>query len=767
LKSFQRIAFPGQPTEHDGKLGPHTWAQLDRLAAKPQAQSTMSTGLAIKGDGGSPPTGSPQATPGSIKVKWAGGLNKSLRNLIRFKVTEAAADKIVVDLLADPSAYYTAADGQRVARSDFESTAQKDGAFVLMEGMVSLLMAKSGLTRAAVEESGRDEEKFGALSDTADRWRFFGANEGRSPSAKQEARERGRDRDKGKKVEGDVTVLAAPPMAALYIRLLGEYGGVAIPDDLTKKAAQSGLSPQDVERLVGASRSAAAITGLFTQAAKDGPPALGAPPADLANSAQFSAVVTTMLEQFTWGNATVARNEVRLRASGVPEGAPGLVFVDGTLYYDAQGNPLRSFAGEGFRDPCFQGAPRKNAWYNLIDLDAIADPEVREFFRLLKHQIGDSTALMVRGAEALYENFGPVRDLVLEGLDAETRQQLGDALKTIAFFLVAKAAITAAERSSVPALQIVGATADGLLAAGQLLLDIDFVGSTVAMLLGAGYHLCRVHKDDNGDYTLTSKFEMRAAADIIRQMLAMVIAQAFIKEGLNKTEAGYKKVRDKLSRTASGEATRLGCNVCILEVAPSRWAEQDMRVLYEDAVTRKAQSGKGETKPLERGQPYEPPDYRGVVIHPNGNTFGPYDKLGNMLRAAKLTGKQRKEGQGYSVHAHHILEHTIAQKFGVSRDSGRCVAIESDDHLRFSRYMSERRSFREINDIWEAYHAHREMYQDLGNKELLPELDRSITEQKAAILKSYESGRVEGRPRKGEKGWEQRLAVARDFLKNF
>lgn len=33
LVSFQRIVFPGVPSEHDGKLGPKTWAQFDRVAA--------------------------------------------------------------------------------------------------------------------------------------------------------------------------------------------------------------------------------------------------------------------------------------------------------------------------------------------------------------------------------------------------------------------------------------------------------------------------------------------------------------------------------------------------------------------------------------------------------------------------------------------------------------------------------------------------------------------------------------------------------------
>ena len=33
LISFQRIVFPGKPVEHDGKLGPHTWAEFDRVAA--------------------------------------------------------------------------------------------------------------------------------------------------------------------------------------------------------------------------------------------------------------------------------------------------------------------------------------------------------------------------------------------------------------------------------------------------------------------------------------------------------------------------------------------------------------------------------------------------------------------------------------------------------------------------------------------------------------------------------------------------------------
>lgn len=706
---------------------------------------------------GDPKRPAPKAR--SIKVRWADGLHTSLRNLIRFKVTDPAqADRIIVGLLADPSAYYTASDGQRVARANFEATAAKDGAFVLTEGMVALLMAKSGLSQPAIEEGGKDDEKYGALMDKVSRWQFFGTDEGKSSSPAQEARERGRDRDKAEKVEGDVGVLAVGQVAALYLRLLQEYAGAAVADELRKKAEVSGLTPDEVKRLVGGSPARVAITGLFTQAVVDGKGAFNAEPADLARAPEFVATVTTVVEQFSFGNPTVARNQVRLRASGVPEMAPGLVFVDGTLYYDIGGNPLRSFAGEGFRDPGFQGAPRQNAWYNLINIDAIADPELREFFRLLKQQVGDSTALIARGAEALYDNFGPVRDLVVQGLDDETKKELLQAVETLAFFLVAKGAILAAERSNVPALQAMGAAADGLLAIGQLLLDIDMVGTTVSLLVQAGYHLCRVHKDENGMYTATAKYEMAAAADIIRHMLAMVVSQAILKEGLGKTEAGYKKVREKLGRAAGGEASRLRCNTCILEVAPSRRAEKDFKEMYGELVKKKK---------VKEGQVYRSPDYPGVVIHPDGRAFGPYDQLLLAAQHGKLTGKQPKEGQGYVVQIHHIFEDTIAAKFGISRGKGRCVAIESDDHMRFSRYMTERSSNRKMNDVWDAHAAHREMYQDLGNKELLPELDHSISEHKATILKAYEDGRVPGRPRKGERGYTERLETARKFLNRF
>jgi hypothetical protein len=38
VKSFQELVFPGMPVEHDGKIGSHTWAQLDAIAVGPVAQ---------------------------------------------------------------------------------------------------------------------------------------------------------------------------------------------------------------------------------------------------------------------------------------------------------------------------------------------------------------------------------------------------------------------------------------------------------------------------------------------------------------------------------------------------------------------------------------------------------------------------------------------------------------------------------------------------------------------------------------------------------
>ena len=35
VKSFQELVFPGLPAEHDGKVGPHTWGQLDAIVLGP------------------------------------------------------------------------------------------------------------------------------------------------------------------------------------------------------------------------------------------------------------------------------------------------------------------------------------------------------------------------------------------------------------------------------------------------------------------------------------------------------------------------------------------------------------------------------------------------------------------------------------------------------------------------------------------------------------------------------------------------------------
>ena len=35
VKSFQELVFPGMPVEHDGKVGPHTWGQVDAIALGP------------------------------------------------------------------------------------------------------------------------------------------------------------------------------------------------------------------------------------------------------------------------------------------------------------------------------------------------------------------------------------------------------------------------------------------------------------------------------------------------------------------------------------------------------------------------------------------------------------------------------------------------------------------------------------------------------------------------------------------------------------
>jgi subtilisin family serine protease len=47
LISFQQLVFPGQPAEHDGRLGPRTWAQFDRVASAPSVPPSPLTPPAV------------------------------------------------------------------------------------------------------------------------------------------------------------------------------------------------------------------------------------------------------------------------------------------------------------------------------------------------------------------------------------------------------------------------------------------------------------------------------------------------------------------------------------------------------------------------------------------------------------------------------------------------------------------------------------------------------------------------------------------------
>lgn len=58
VESFQKLVFPGAPKEHDGKVGSHTWPQLDATAVGPSgtAQLTVEE-VSFVGSAGSGPLG--------------------------------------------------------------------------------------------------------------------------------------------------------------------------------------------------------------------------------------------------------------------------------------------------------------------------------------------------------------------------------------------------------------------------------------------------------------------------------------------------------------------------------------------------------------------------------------------------------------------------------------------------------------------------------------------------------------------------------------
>src|SRR5262249_32736779 len=150
-----------------------------------------------------------------------------------------------------------------------------------------------------------------------------------------------------------------PDLARQYLQMMEHFGGLSVTPHI-RDLARDGLDGAELAEIIGNNARLENLTGLFTQGYAE---YAGFGGAELG---PFARLVETLLEQYTRGNPTVARNQLAV-GRGRGAGGPWGLFhrPDWLRYYDDFGQPLRGLAGTGFMDPGYVGAEPPSFGINI------------------------------------------------------------------------------------------------------------------------------------------------------------------------------------------------------------------------------------------------------------------------------------------------------------------------------------------------------------------------------------------------------------------
>jgi hypothetical protein len=277
---------------------------------------------------------------------------------------------------------------------------------------------------------------------------------------------------------------------------------------------------------------------------------------------------------------------------------------------------------------------------------------------------------------------------------------------------------------------------DVLAEGAGLILQIDFIGSLEATLVGAGYELVHAVPPQEGQsgYDALSEMHLERAAAMIRPVIADIVTQlilAGIAKGLSREKAREAARTQLEGVTKGGERARIKCTVCMLVQEAAEFSKSVGKDLYSGAVKE------GTVKP---GEIVKHPKRATVELHPDGNMYGPFNQLRPVLKEAELTASGKK----FDFEAHHLLEENQAANFGITKNEGWCVGLEVTDHQEFSRFMRGSLSKKNKWPIHELYQAHVDMYTMNGHPEYVTQLRRFLRDMKPKIVRAYETGRAPG-----------------------
>lgn len=446
---------------------------------------------------GSRPSPAPHAT--NVVIAWRGSLRASLfAYLRRYAASEEDAARATNAVVAAASRFVLG--GRELSREEWER--QMRTAFVLTPEIIEVVTRELHISPEQLES--RLE---GDGTEDPDAGRAIPAGVARA--AEHEARSLGPVAS----TSADWTVFDGNvELSQLYLQLMEHYAALPITP-ANRAAAAGGLTIEELNSIVGGDRRLQHFTDLISQGFAE---FTHAGPATLE---VFSAFEERILEQFVWGNPTAVRNQLKIGV-GWPEQTVGIVErTSGLLLYDETATPLPSFAGTMMRDPGFVGAPQSPSGLNIANIE---DPGLRALLNSLRQQFGDPTRMVAHAASTYFDNIELVNARVRVGLSGEVKRRFAEALPVFVGFLAGHGLSTLLMASANPIGVGAGLALRGLLVAAGYVLEIDFLGSSLAHLLEAAGHLTRVRKDSTGTLTELSTHHLDAAATIIRAMVADV-----------------------------------------------------------------------------------------------------------------------------------------------------------------------------------------------------------------------------------------------------
>jgi peptidoglycan hydrolase-like protein with peptidoglycan-binding domain len=724
------------------------------LAAGPNGAAgeaaTPALAFAITAPVSDAPVGGPPNAIGAggkpIAVPFKLSVQESIFLVARWLVNnnDALAAVATKKLLADAETNFfedkVNPDGttQTVASSldAYTAFAAKKGSVTLGSTAVEFLCEQLGTTPDQMAVALAAEKQFGDLRKQAEHGLMFdNFGQGLPTNPDEVKKEKHRAGAKRHAFPKNFEVLKRPQVAQMYVATLEKFAKPTLPDSEVKHLLDNGLDAEEIKKIIGGDPRRQLVTDFFTQGVKEFEEANAG---DLAGG--FLVLEEAVLGQWSWGNPTAVQNQLKIGV-GIPEQDLGLVYrPDNTLYYDRQGQPFPSFAGGAFRDPGFKAGGKDPG--KLINVDAISDPTIRGFFKLLHDRFGKTTLLVTRGAEAYWKNREEVDKRVQKGLDAEVAQHMGQAVLLIIGFLSYRAAAMALQRTRHAVLQAVGASMEVLADAAGFILQIDFIGSLEATLVGAGFEMVHATPPEEGKsgYDALSEMHIERAAAMIRPVIADIVVQlilAGVAKGLSREKAREAARAELEGVTKGGKRARIKCTVCMLVTEAAEFSKEVGKEIYKGAVEAgTVKPGKVAKNPVVKGKVIE-----GVELHPDGNMYGPFGKLKKVLKEGQLT---EGGGKKFDFEANHLLEENQARLFGITREEGLCVALERSDHDDFSRFMRGSLSKKNKWPINELYQAHVDMFNSLGHPEYVEQLRGFLREKKPKILEAYESGKAPG-----------------------